>query len=70
MAPVRKHVGRDKFSTLFGALKTQQYLDPGFRPSPAITYVPYETRGSLLRFNQPSDLVMEHIRRPDRNWRF
>ena len=39
MAPVRKHVGRDKFSSLFGALKTQQYLDPGFRAAPTVTYV-------------------------------
>jgi hypothetical protein len=28
-----KHIGRDKFATLFGALKTQQYGDPPNRSS-------------------------------------
>jgi hypothetical protein len=39
MAPVRKHIGRDKFGALFGALKTQQYVDPPTRSAGAIVYV-------------------------------
>merc|ERR1712000_386658 len=33
MAPIsqRKHLGRDKFSTQFSLLKTQQYVDPAAR---------------------------------------
>ena len=43
MAPVRKHVGRDKFSTMFGTLKAMQYVDPTPRAVSAIMYV-FDTR--------------------------
>ena len=42
MAPVRKHIGRDKFGALFGALKTQQYVDPPTRNPSATVYVHHD----------------------------
>jgi hypothetical protein len=41
MAPIsqRKHLGRDKFSTQFGLLKTQQYIDPAARTVTPTMYV-------------------------------
>ncbi len=41
MAPIsqRKHLGRDKFSTQFSLLKTQQYVDPAARTVTPTMYV-------------------------------
>jgi THO complex subunit 3 len=50
MAPIRKHIGRDKFGTLFAAQKAQQYLDPPSRGVSTIIHrtISWNTSGGLI----------------------